>query len=111
DVERHAADRCHDTTNPIDARAILPALARVEHQWLAWSLFSVRGRKPSDRIEIPNGLGVPEPVGETCGVGQQMTQEDRPFCRSQQRCSCGIKSVKHLGRAEHWINVGYRRIQ
>src|SRR5262245_43731617 len=32
-LERLAADRLDDAADPIDAGAVLPALARIEHQW------------------------------------------------------------------------------
>ena len=111
DVQRFTADRFDDAADPIDAGAVLPTRAGIEHQRGGRCQFSLRLRQQLERLGIVRGLGVPEPVSEAGRMGQQVAQRDRPLCRAQLRQSFGVEAIEHLRRADRGLDIGHRRIQ
>ena len=111
DVERIAADRFDDAADPIDAGAVLPTRAGIEHQRGGRRQFSLRLRQQLKRLGIVRGLGVPEPVSEAGRMGEQVAQRDRPLCRAQLRQSFGVEAIEHLRRAERRLDIRHRRVQ
>jgi len=95
-IQRLAADEFHDTADTIDVGAVSPALAGIEHERAARRPPSFRGRQPLDGARVAHGFGIPQPVAEAGGVGQQMAQRDRPRCRPKLRGSFGVETLEHL---------------
>ena len=53
-------------------------------------------------------IGIPKPVAETGGVGEQVAQCDGPTCRPEMWHASGVKAGKDLGRGQRWVECDPR---
>ena len=85
----------------VDAAAIGPSCARLEHQRPA------RQRRIGPRgFQVTNDVRIPQRVAEAGGVRQQVSQRDRLVRRPQLRNAFGIEARKDLRRGERRIDIG-----
>src|SRR6478736_726973 len=95
-VELLLAHRFNNASDPVDAGAIFPAHAWIEHQRGAGQFGPAGTRHGIEGGGITAELRVPEPVAEARRVREQVAQRDRALGRTQRWLAGLVEAVEHL---------------
>jgi len=111
-AERLAAGLFHRLADPVDIDAVIPFLARLENQRQPQCRV-LAGADRGDALFLPVAahLRIPGVVDEAGGVGEQVTQGDRPARWAQLRFARGVEALKHLRRCELGQHPGDRLVE
>ena len=101
-VESLTARGLDHAAGPVDPRAVLPLLARVEHQQLG----VVLGRCVAQLLAMGREAPTPQRVGQARGVRQEVTERDRPG-----RSSLRAVFAKHHQIAKLRSDLGGRPVE
>ena len=115
-AEPLAADLLDQPADPVDRDAVVPLLARVEHQRLHRPGRRVgvverrEGPVRLGRLRHLQQIGVPLGVGHARGVGHQVAQRDPAVRRAQHRL-VAVPAVEHLELGRVGQPVRDRRVE
>ena len=101
-----------EPAGPVDADAVVPALAGVEeprgHQRRA---PAARHQRQSEGLLVAAHLRVPGVIAEAGGVGEQVAQRDRPARRAGDRPALRIEALEHRHARELGQPAQGRRVE